>query len=288
MDLVRALPRLLRAKQWIKNTLVFAAPAAAGVLLEAESLVASVWAFIAFCLAASALYIVNDLSDVEGDRQHPRKRDRPIAAGDVGELEASMVAVVLVSASAAIAWFLLPHEFAVVLAAYFANTLIYTWWGKRVPTVDIMQVALGFVLRAVAGAAATGVPLSQWFMGVAMFGSLLMVAGKRSSELGHARDGATRSVLSEYSAEYLRQIMVISAGALLLTYALWALGDTEAPIMAPWALISFAPFVYSVFRYMYLSDMGDAEEPENLVFVDRGLQLGGLAWMFTIGIGIYA
>jgi decaprenyl-phosphate phosphoribosyltransferase len=182
----------------------------------------------------------------------------------------------------------LPEAFRWVLAAYAVNTVLYGLWGKHVPTVDVMQVALGFVLRAVAGAAATGVSLSQWFMAAAMFGSLLMVAGKRASELAHVGEEAeTRPVLNSYSTEYLHQIMVISASALLLTYALWALGDTEAPIRDPWALISFAPFVYSVFRYMHLSDTGMAEQPERLVLIDRGLQLGVLAWAVSIGIGIY-
>jgi decaprenyl-phosphate phosphoribosyltransferase len=289
MEFLRLVFSLLRVNQWVKNILVFAAPAGAGVLFETESLQATLLAFVAFSFTASALYIVNDIIDMEGDRRHPRKMSRPIASGRVSVPVAVVVAVALLLGSAVVAGLFLPAGFWVVLMAYVANTILYTWWGKHVPIVDVMQVALGFVLRAVAGAEATVVPLSQWFMAAAMFGSLLMVAGKRSSELAHVSDeGTTRSVLRSYTTDYLRQIMVISAAALLLTYAMWALSDTEAPIMDPWALISFAPFVYSVFRYMYLSDTGDAEQPERLVFVDRGLQLGALTWVATIGIGIYA
>lgn len=279
--------KALRANQWIKNLLVFAAPAGAGVLFETESLVDAVLAFVAFSLAASALYVVNDIADLETDRRHPRKSRRPIASGALS-VSAAAVLGSLAAVGALLLALLLPREFLWVLLAYGANTLIYSWWGKHIPTVDVMQVALGFVLRAVAGAAATGVPLSQWFMAAAMFGSLLMVAGKRSSELAHVgEDRQTRQVLNSYSAQYLHQIMVISAAALLLTYALWALSDTEAPIEEPWALVSFAPFVYAVFRYMFLSDTGDAEQPEKLVFVDRGLQIGALVWIVSIGIGIY-
>jgi decaprenyl-phosphate phosphoribosyltransferase len=278
----------LRVNQWVKNTLVFAAPVGAGVLFETQSLGASVLAFVSFSLIASALYVVNDIIDIEADRRHPRKRNRPIASGELSISSAWVMAGICVFGSLVIATLVLPEEFLWVLAAYVANTVLYSWWGKHVPTVDIMQVALGFVLRAVAGAAATGVPLSQWFMAAAMFGSLLMVAGKRSSELEHVREeNTTRPVLSRYRVEYLHQIMVISAAALLLTYALWALADTAAPIRDSWALISFAPFVYSVFRYMYLSDTGDAEQPERLVLVDRGMQLGALAWVTSIVIGIY-
>jgi decaprenyl-phosphate phosphoribosyltransferase len=278
----------LRVRQWIKNLLVFAAPAGAGVLFETEALIATVLAFVSFSLAASALYLTNDVADIESDRRHPKKRGRPIASGEISVPVAVTVAVGLAAGSLLIAWIALPREFLWVLGAYATNTLLYIGWGKHVPIVDIMQVALGFVLRAVAGAAATGVLLSQWFLAAAMFGSLLMVSGKRSSELAHVGESEeTRPVLTAYRGEYLRQTMVISAGALLLTYALWALGDTEAPIRSPWALISFAPFVYSVFRYIYLSDSGDAEEPERLVVVDRGMQVGALAWLACIVVGIY-
>ena len=288
MQSVRLLLSTLRVTQWIKNVLVFAAPAGAGVLLESDSLIATFAAFLSFSLAASALYVANDIRDVEGDRRHPTKQHRPIASGRLSVPGAATIGILSAVASLAIAAWSLPGAFLWVLAAYAANTLLYSSWGKHVPTVDVMQVALGFVLRAVAGAAATGVPLSQWFLAAAMFGSLLMVAGKRSSELVHVGvEKSTRPVLTTYSGEYLHQIMVISAAALLLTYAMWALGDTEAPIREPWALISFVPFVYSVFRYMNLSDTGDAEQPERLVFIDRGLQVGALAWIVSIGVGLY-
>lgn len=289
MSILRLQLSALRVNQWLKNLLVFAAPAGAGVLFERDFLEATLLAFVAFSLAASALYVANDIRDVESDRLHPRKRERPIASGRLPIPVAAAIAAVCALAAAVIAVAFLPMAFLWVLVAYAGNTLLYTIFGKHIPIVDIMQVALGFVLRAVAGAAATGVPLSQWFMAAAMFGSLLMVAGKRSSELDHVGDdGSTRPVLETYSSEYLHQIMVISAAALLLTYALWALSDTEAPISDQWALISFAPFVYSVFRYLHLSDAGDAEQPERLLIVDRGLQLGALIWVVTIGIGIYA
>lgn len=288
MQSLRLISSTLRVTQWIKNVLVFAAPAGAGVLLEPDSLIATLAAFLSFSLAASALYVANDIRDAEGDRRHPIKQHRPIASGRISVPAAATIGILSAVVSLGIAAWSLPVEFLWVLAAYAANTLLYSSWGKHVPTVDVMQVALGFVLRAVAGAAATGVPLSQWFLAAAMFGSLLMVAGKRSSELVHVGvEKSTRPVLNTYSGEYLHQIMVISAAALLLTYAMWALGDTEAPIREPWALISFVPFVYSVFRYMNLSDTGDAEQPERLVFIDRGLQVGALAWVVSIGVGLY-
>jgi len=196
MGSVRLVFALLRVNQWVKNLLVFAAPAGAGVLFEGESLLAALLAFVAFSLTASALYIVNDIIDVDSDRLHPRKMNRPIASGRVSVPVAVAVAVALLMGSAVIAGLFLPAAFWLVLMAYVANTILYTWWGKHVPIVDVMQVALGFVLRAVAGAEATVVPLSQWFMAAAMFGSLLMVAGKRSSELAHVTDdGNTHSVI---------------------------------------------------------------------------------------------
>lgn len=285
---MRSIVSSLRIGQWLKNVLVFAAPAGAGVLFVRASLVAAVLAFAAFSLMASALYLLNDVLDLEADRRHPRKRLRPLAAGSLTVPVALTVALALAVVAFLLSAFLLPTEFTWVLGAYVANTLLYDVWGKHVATVDVMQVALGFVLRAVGGAAATQVPLSQWFLAAAMFGSLLMVGGKRTSELAHLGDETeTRGVLRSYSEGYLHQIMVVSASALLLTYALWALTDTQAPIREPWALISFAPFVYSVFRYMQLSDAGEAEQPERLLLVDTALQVGALTWVLCIGIGIY-
>lgn len=276
----------LRIRQWPKNLLVLAAPAAGGVLLEPGVLVKAGLAFLAFSLIASALYIVNDIVDADSDRQHPRKKSRPIASGRLRTSTGWAIAGLCVAAGAAIAA-LLPSEFGVTLAVYALSTALYTYFVKSVPTLEMLLVAVGFVLRAVGGAAATGVQLSQWFLGVAMFGSLLIVAGKRTSELKRFEEpGATRAVLRSYSSSYLHQVGSIAAGGTLLTYALWALSD-EGTIANPWALLSFGPFLFGVLRYMQLTDAGQTETPEALAATDPGMLAGGVVWVVILAAGLY-
>lgn len=257
------------------------------MLFERATLVETTIAFASFSLVASFLYIVNDIGDLHADRLHPRKSKRPIAAGEISATSASVLAgsALLIGASLAT---LLPFEFAVVLGAYAANTLVYTAIGKHIPTLDMLQVALGFVLRALAGAMAADIEVSQWFLGVAMFGSLLMVAGKRSSEVRSVGDSAgTRSVLRSYTAEFLGQVTTLAAAGTVLTYALWALSDPEN-FDSPWAIISFGPIVYAVLRYLQLSDAGSVEEPESLVLGEPALLIAATVWVAIAGVGVYS
>src|SRR4051794_18763381 len=177
-SLGRGIVRALRPKQWLKNVLVLAAPGAAGVLGQGDVLANVALAFVAFCAASSGTYLLNDVRDVEADRLHPRKRARPIAAGTVPGWLAVALAVVLLVAGLVVAASV-GVKLLVVLAAYIALTSSYTLWLKHIEVVDIVAIASGFILRAVAGGAAAGVPLSRWFIIVASFGSLFIVAGKR-------------------------------------------------------------------------------------------------------------
>jgi len=181
MTTASSLVAACRPRQWIKNLLVFAAPVAAGVIDQGDLLTDTLAAFVAFCLAASGTYLLNDALDVESDRLHPTKRNRPIAAGQVPVVLAYVVAAVLVVAALAIA-FLTRSQLGWTIAAYLALTTAYSFWLKHVAILDVIAVASGFVLRAVAGAAATGVPISEWFFIVTSFGALFMVAGKRTGE----------------------------------------------------------------------------------------------------------
>jgi decaprenyl-phosphate phosphoribosyltransferase len=283
-----AVVRSLRPRQWIKNLIVVAAPVAAGVLFEPEVLGSLAVAFVSFSLLASALYLFNDVIDIESDRLHPTKRLRPVAAGEVSVPFAIGIATVFGLGSFLLAALALPIEFVVVLGCYVLNTATYTVWGKHEPVLDMLQVAAGFVLRAVAGAVAVGLPMSQWFLGVAMFGSLLMVSGKRTSEkIGNGEAGRQRKVLDGYSVAFLEQVMTIAACALLITYALWAFGDSSSPIGAPWDILSLAPFAYSVLHYLRVAETGSAEEPEDLALTDKRLQTGAAVWLLVIVAGVY-
>ena len=205
----------LRPRQWLKNVLVFAAPLAAGSLLEPDVPVPSLVAFASFCLMSSATYVINDLRDIEADRAHPVKRHRPIPAGQVSSGLAVATAIVLAVASLALALSVNLGLFGVV-AAYAVFTLAYSLLLKHEAVIELALLAMGFLLRAIAGGIAAELPISRWFLIVAGFGSLFMAAGKRFSELERSlRDpsegSVTRRSLAGYTPGYLRFVWGTSA-----------------------------------------------------------------------------
>ncbi|MGX5654777.1 decaprenyl-phosphate phosphoribosyltransferase [Geodermatophilus nigrescens] len=283
-----ALVRSVRPRQWVKNVLVLAAPMAAGVVHRPEVLGPTAVAFLLFCLASSAVYLVNDTIDVLEDRRHPRKRFRPIAAGIVPRWLAVTMAAVLFAAALTAAVVLTRPALAGVLGAYVVIQLAYCLFLKNQPVIDLAVVASGFLLRGIAGGAAAGIALSQWFLLVAAFGSLFMVAGKRYSELVVLGDAAaTRKTLQEYSASYLRFVWSLSAGVACTAYCLWAFEMGRAQEGVPWSTISIAPFVMAFLRYARDVDKGAAGAPEEIVLGDRVLLVLGLLWAALVGIGIY-
>lgn len=284
------LPGLLRTarpRQWVKNVLVVAAPLAAGTLLQADTLVGVAIAFVAFCLAASGIYLVNDALDVEADRAHPRKRHRPVASGQVPVRVAIATGAGLLVVALALAAVGSLGLLAVV-AVYVVLQLAYCVWLKHQAVLDLALVSSGFLLRAVAGGTATGVEPSQWFLLVTSFGSLFMVAGKRYSELqteGSPEGGATRRSLQDYSASYLRFVWGLAASVVVVAYSLWALelsGDQSV-----WASLSIAPFVLALLRYAVDVDAGIAGEPEEIVLGDRVIQVLGLVWLVLLSTSVY-
>jgi decaprenyl-phosphate phosphoribosyltransferase len=281
------LVRAIRPRQWVKNVLVFAAPLAAGAVFDADVMRAGALAFVLFCAAASGIYLINDAVDVEEDRRHPRKRFRPIAAGIVPRPLAFGLAAVLIAAALAGAALLTRSELAWVLASYVVLQLAYCFGLKNQPVLDLAVVASGFLLRGIAGGVAAGLLLSQWFLLVAAFGSLFMVAGKRYSELvlvGGTAD--TRRTLEEYSASYLRFVWSLSAGVACTAYSLWAfeMGSTREGV--PWSTLSIAPFVLAILRYAVDVDKGAAGAPEEIVLRDRVLLGLGVAWVVLVGLSV--
>lgn len=290
-SLARALLEVVRVPQWPKNVLVVAAPLAAGVLGRTDVLVATAVALVAFILASSGTYVLNDLGDVDGDRLHPRKRHRPIARGDIPPALAAVVGAVLLVASVALPAVTGYYALAACIATYTVLTSMYSRWLKHEPVVDLAVVAAGFLLRGMAGGLAAGLELSPWFLTVASFGSLYVVAGKRYSELiGLGEEGPRmRPSLQAYSASYLRFVWTLAAGVTVAAYGLWAfevarLGDTGS--LAPWLALSVAPFVVGVLRYSLAIDRGSAGAPEDILRSDRGLQVIGAVWLavFTAGV----
>lgn len=285
-----ALVVALRPRQWLKNLLVFAAPLAAGRVLAPDVLAPTLLAFVSFCLISSATYLINDVRDAEVDREHPVKRGRPIAAGQLSPAVAVSLAVILTVASLGLAWWDRPQLAGVVLA-YLVFTLSYSLLLKHEPVIELALLAMGFLLRAIAGGVASDLPISQWFLIVAGFGSLFMAAGKRFSELQAtaaelASAGAPRrKSLDGYTLSYLRFVWGTAAAVAITAYCLWAFEVGSAPATLPWAAWSVLPFVLAVLRYAVDIDRGRAEAPEDVVLGDRILLAIGLAWLLLFGLG---
>jgi len=290
-SVVLGLIRLARPKQWAKNVLVFAAPAAAGVLDNREWALDALVAFVVFCLAAAGTYYVNDARDVEADRLHPKKCRRPVASGLIPVPVAYAGGAVLVAASLALAS-TVNGNLVLTAGGYVLLTTSYSAVLKHVAVVDLVAVAAGFVLRAVAGAVATEVPISDWFFIVTSFGALFMISGKRAAEHREMGEGARdfRAVLESYSPAYTAYLRAVTSGGVLVAYCLWAFEKADAVASSPalpWYQLSILPFVMAVLRYALVLEEGRGSAPEEIVLSDRPLQLIGIAWAIVFAIGVY-
>jgi decaprenyl-phosphate phosphoribosyltransferase len=279
----------VRPRQWIKNCLVIAAPGAAGALAHDDVPLRVAVAFVAFCLLASGIYAVNDVRDAAEDRLHPRKRYRPVAAGELAPQAALVLGVGLMIAGL-VACALVRPLLALVGAGYLALTLSYTTIWRRVVIADIAAIAGGFVLRAIAGGVAAPVDLSHWFILVVVFSAVFVAAGKRHAELRRAGRGPTggRAVLRLYTEERLWIVLTGSMALAVTSYFLWAVSGPLAAGVIPWRMITIAPFAGCLLRYLMLVRRGDGEAPEDLVFGDRWLIFCMVAWIVTFAITVHA
>lgn len=283
--LVPALVLSTRPRQWAKNLLVLAAPLAAGSLTEPHVAWETFLAVVSFLLASWAVYLLNDCLDVDADRLHPAKRNRPIAAGEVPVPLALTVAGVLAAGSLAVAA-VTGWPLVVLMVSYLLLQVTYAFWLKHQPVLDIAVVASGFLLRAVAGGLAAALPISQWFLLVAGFGSLFIVSGKRYSELRMlGAEAGTRRSLTMYTEGYLRFMWGVCTSVTIMSYSLWAFREPGSTAVA-WHAFSIAPFVLGMLRYAVVIDAGRAGEPEDIIWRDRGLQLLGLIWLVLLLVGV--
>ncbi len=290
---VRALLSAMRPSQWVKNLIVVVAPAAAGVLTHRDVVGHTVVAFVAFSLLASALYVVNDLRDVEADRAHPTKRARAIAAGELKRGPALVAALALVALAFVLPIVLpSPGELEWTLLTYAVLTTAYNLHLKQVPVIELAVVASGFFLRALAGAAASHLAVSKWFLVVISFGALFLVAGKRAAELGSETSAATRKVLAEYTARFLESTLTLAATVAVAGYCLWAF-DTSAQGLSTLrndALpvhLSVIPVVMAVLYILRGALAGEGETPEHLILHNRVVQALGLAWALLLAWAVY-
>jgi len=286
--MLKAIIREARPKQWTKNVLVFAAPGAAGVLDNWPSLWKTAVAFIAFCLASSGTYYWNDIHDVAADRQHPTKRNRPIASGAVPLGVARIVGTLLLLSGIGLA-FALNWKLGLVVVGYVVLTTTYSTVLKHVAVVDLVAVAAGFVLRAIAGAVATDVRMSTWFVLCTSFGSLFIVTGKRFAELRELGDGGgTRATLEEYTLNFLQTVLSVSVGATLVTYCIWAFEVREISGSSwPFYELSIVPMLTALLRYTLILEQGHGAAPEEIFAADRTLQILGVVWAVVFGLGVY-
>lgn len=285
--------RGMRPAQWTKNLLVFAAPAAAGVLGHWHTALRVLAAFVLFCIVASGTYLVNDVIDAESDRFHPTKRHRPVANGTLRAPVALAAGAGLIAVGIALALAIGPWGFGVVVAAYAGLSIAYSLRLKREPVVELAVVAAGFVLRAVAGGVVAHVHLSNWFLVFISFAALFVVTGKRYAEhtrLGHER-GDHRTVLDEYTESFLRSTLTIAASVTVATYCLWAFDRTgllAAGHHVVWIELTVIPLVLSVLHIFRLLDAGHGGEPEQLALHEHVLQAYGAIWVALMAIGLYA
>ncbi len=266
----------LRCHQWVKNLVVLAAPAAVGSLGNPVVLARAALAFVVFCLLSSAVYLCNDIVDLDEDRGHPTKRHRPIAAGLIGIPDALIAAggctiVAMVTAA------LVDARLLLVAVGYAGLNLAYSSWARSIPILDISVVAGCFVLRALAGGAATGIGISGWLILVVMLGALLISTGKRYAEVVDRAARRSRAVLRRYDPRMLRRIEIGSSAGATVAYAFWALGrgPTGVPALRALGLLAFAAVLI---RYVQLAGDGRGGAPEKLLLEDRQLQLGALVW----------
>ena len=284
-----ALLREARPKQWTKNVLVFAAPGAAGVLNEWSALWPTLVAFAALCLAASGTYYWNDILDVEADRAHPRKRFRPVASGAVSMAAARVVGTSLLLGGLALG-FVPDWRCGLAVGVYVVLTVTYSSFLKHEAVLDLMAVAAGFVIRAIAGAEASSVEMSTWFLLCASFGALFIVTGKRYAELRDAGEnvGETREALAAYTLGYLRIVLSISLAATLVAYCIWAFATKEISGSSwPFYELSIVPMLGALLRYLLVLEQGQGAAPEEVFMADRTLQVMGLVWVVVFGLGVY-
>lgn len=286
---LRALVVLIRPRQWVKNGLVVAAAGAAGTLGDAVVVERVALAFVAFCLLSGGVYAINDVRDAPEDRLHPFKRARPVAAGDLQPRSALTVALTLLTAGLVVCVLARPL-LVLVGAGYVALTLSYTLLWRRVVILDLIAIAGGFVLRALAGGVAAVVPLSGWFVIVISACAIMLAAAKRGAERRQPTPHAgRRRVLHGYRPWLLRAILAGSFTVALLAYCVWVLGAPAATADdLPWRILTIMPFAACLVRYGVLVRRGQGEAPEDLLLADRPLQVAALTWLALFAMAVDA
>lgn len=281
--------KTMRLRQWPKNIFVLAALVFDGQLFSLRPLLISLLAVAVFCLVSSLIYIINDLADIEADRQHPDKRHRPLASGKLSKRWAIGAAILLGLLTLPTAYFI-TISFGLVVSGYFVLMLVYSFWLKHVPLLDVIIIAAGFVLRVAAGLTIIETKqFSPWLFVATTFLALFIALGKRRSEIDLLEKGAGthRKVLEGYSLALLDQLLIIVVSGTLMTYCLYTFSSSTTP--GNFSMMLTIPFViFALFRYLYLlqiDHVGGA--PEEIVLTDLPIQVSVLLWALTVIVLLY-
>jgi 4-hydroxybenzoate polyprenyltransferase len=279
--------QLMRPQHWTKNVFVFAALVFGRKLAEPSAVGRAVGGFVCFCLAASAVYIFNDIMDRRIDRLHPEKRKRPIAAGSV-TLGSAAVLSALCAAAAVLGGLVLGVSFAGVVSAYIVMIVLYSLLLKRVMILDCVVISVGFCLRAIAGAEAVGVFISPWLVVCTFALCLFLAFSKRRSELAQLSDEGEsfREALAGYTPELLAHMVDVSSGLAVVCFLLYAMDDRTLRLFGTNNLVYTTPFVlYCIFRFSALMQKGAYSDPVQLILTDWPFQIGLVLWVLAcIGI----
>ena len=287
--MLKALLKTMRPKQWAKNVFLFAALVFDRKLTNFDAILHTVIGVVAFSLIASVVYIINDIADVEADRLHPTKRNRPIAAGTLPISTARIFALALLVIAFPIAFWLSP-SFALVALLYLVVNLIYSTWLKHVVLLDIILLASLYVMRVAAGVALIEVVrFSPWIYVFTVFLALLIGTGKRRAELSELAGGPNnqRRVLEGYTLSFLDQLITLASGMTIITYSLYTFSAPNLP--ENHAMMFSIPFIiYSILRYQYMLQVKNTgSAPEELVLSDRPLQIAIVLWGLTVLVVFY-
>lgn len=281
---------LVRFKEWVKNIIVFAPLFFSTSMFDWNLTVDAALAFIAFCLLSGSVYIINDISDLEYDKQHPIKKNRPQAKGEVGKKPAIVIAIILLLFALLISLFL-NQKVSCVLLSYFGLNLLYSFWLKKIALIDIIIISIGFVLRLLAGSFSTGIILSDWILLLTLLLSVFLVLGKRRQDivLSKSENFILRKSFAGYSEKYIDLSLIIVASVIIVTYLMYSISpEVSARLSNDYFKLTSVWIILAFLRYFQLTYVfGKSESPINIFFNDAFLMIIVTLWMFSCFYFIY-
>lgn len=271
----------MRPKQWTKNLVLFAALFFVKAFTDLEKVLLATEAFVLFCLASSAVYLLNDIVDLPKDREHPLKKLRPLAAGKINALTAAGAA--LFSGAAAVAGgFYLNYWFGITVIGYILLNIAYSLLLKNLIILDVFTIAIGFVIRVVAGAVAISVPFSSWLILCTFFLTLFLAVNKRKSELAFNAASGNRAVLGNYSPAFLDQMSIVALSATIISYTFYTFSSEHSKLL----MLTVPIVLYGLFKYLFIvsESRGADDGPSDVFLREVSLQLTVLVWIIVAAL----